>query len=203
MNFPEVQQFVLNLLNKELPDNLYYHGVHHTLDVCNAIEELSFQENLTGTDLQLLRTAAVMHDVGFIQQYIENEPLAVQFAHEILPAFGYTDKQIEMVGNIIMCTRIPQAPRNHVEQIMCDADLDYLGRHDFFTISDSLKKEWLAYQIIATEEEYNRKQINFFEQHKYFTKSAQAKRNLQKQLHLLKLKSSWNGYVVEVSGPDL
>jgi predicted metal-dependent HD superfamily phosphohydrolase len=203
MNFREVQLFVLNLLDKELPVNLYYHGVHHTLDVCKSVEELSRQENVDGISLDLLRTAALLHDVGFIEQYLDNERLAVKFAHNMLPAYGYTRQQIDIVGEIIMCTKIPQNPRNHSEQIMCDADLDYLGRDDFFIISESLKKEWFAYEIIHSEEEYNRKQISFFEQHKYFTKTAQNKRDLQKQLHLSKLKSSWNGYVVEVSGTDL
>jgi predicted metal-dependent HD superfamily phosphohydrolase len=203
MNFKEVQTFVLDLLDKDLPLNLFYHGVHHTLDVCNAVDELSRDEKITGDDLVLLRTAAVMHDVGFIEQYLHNEPVAVKFAHRILPSYGYSDGQINVVSDIIMCTQIPQNPRSHIEKIMCDADLDYLGRHDFFSISENLKKEWFAYHLIKTEDEYNRKQISFFEQHRYFTKTAQVKRDSQKQLHLSKLKSSLNGYIVEVSGPDL
>lgn len=203
MNFKEVRTFVLDLMDKELPLNLYYHGVHHTLDVCNAVEELSIQENISGSDLELLRTAAVLHDVGFIEQYLDNERLAVRFAHKVLPSYGYSRQQINTIGEIIMCTQIPQNPRNHVEQVMCDADLDYLGREDFFTISENLKKEWLAYGIIGTEQEYNQKQITFFEQHEYFTKSARDKRDYQKQLHLSKLKSSWNGYIVEISNTDL
>jgi predicted metal-dependent HD superfamily phosphohydrolase len=203
MNFKEVQTFVLDLLDKDLPLNLFYHGVHHTLDVCNAVEELSRDEKISGDDLVLLRTAAVMHDIGFIEQYLHNEPVAVKFAHRILPSYGYSDGQINVVSDIIMCTQIPQNPRSHIEKIMCDADLDYLGRNDFFSISENLKKEWFAYHLINTDDEYNRKQISFFEQHRYFTKTAQVKRDPQKQLHLSKLKSSLNGYIVEVSSTDL
>lgn len=203
MNFSKVQTFVLDLLDKDLPLNLYYHGVHHTMDVCNAVEELSREEKISGSNLQLLRTAAVLHDIGFIEQYEDNESIAVKFAHQVLPGFGYSTPEINVVADIIMCTRIPQNPRSHVEQVMCDADLDYLGRNDFFAISENLKREWLAYKIINTEEEYNRKQIRFFEQHKYFTKSAQDKRNNLKETHLLKLKSLWNGYIVEISNTDV
>lgn len=203
MKFEEVRSYVLNLLHKDLPSNLYYHGVHHTLDVCNAVEELSQQEKVDGPELDLLRTAAVLHDVGFIQQYLDNEHLAVKFAREFLPTYGYSDQQIEIIGDIILCTQIPQNPRNRIEEIMCDADLDYLGRDDFFLISENLKKEWFVYEIVGSEEEYNRKQITFFEQHRYFTRSAQLRRESQKQMHLSKLKSSWNGYLVEVSGADL
>ncbi|MEX1241664.1 MAG: HD domain-containing protein [Cyclobacteriaceae bacterium] len=203
MNFREVQMFVLDLLDKELPANLSYHGVHHTLDVCNAIEELSKGEEVSDSQLELLRIAALMHDIGFIEQYLYNEPIAVRYAHKILPGYGYSRMQIKTIGDIIMSTQIPQSPKNHVERIMCDADLDYLGRPDFFAVSENLKKEWFAYQVVSSEEEYNRKQISFFEQHKYFTRSAHEKRDPQKQLHLSKLKSSWNGYIVEVSNSDL
>ena len=203
MNFKEVQTFVLDLLDKELPSNLFYHGVHHTLDVCNAVEELSREEKVYGSDLELLRTAAVMHDIGFIEQYLDNEPIAVKFAQGMLPSYGYSHHQIAIVSDIIMCTQIPQKPKSHIEQIMCDADLDYLGRNDFFRISENLKKEWFAYHIVDSDEEYNRKQIIFFEQHSYFTKTAQCKRDPDKQLHLSKLKSSWNGYIVEISSTDL
>lgn len=203
MNFGKVRTFVLDLLGKELPVNLYYHGVHHTMDVCNAVEELGMEERISGSDLELLRTAAVLHDIGFIEQYENNESVAVRFAHDILPRFGYSQYQINAVADIIMCTRIPQNPGSHVEQVMCDADLDYLGRDDFFTISENLKKEWLAYGIVSTEEQYNVKQIRFFEEHTYFTKSAKGKRDALKQIHLSRLKSLWNGYIVEISNTDV
>ena len=34
-------------------------------------------------------------------------------------------------------TKIPQTPLTKLEEIICDADLDYLGREDFFEISRS------------------------------------------------------------------
>ena len=162
MNFREVQTFVLGLLDKELPLNLFYHGVHHTVDVCNAVEALCKEEGVSGVELQLLKTAALMHDIGFIERYVDNEPIAVRYTRKILPVYGYSSEQIDMVADIIMCTQIPHHPKNHVEQIMCDADLDYLGRPDFFAVSENLKKEWFAYRIVNSEEEYSRKQIIFF-----------------------------------------
>jgi uncharacterized protein len=189
MNFEEAKDYILSRLKKELPKNLFYHGFHHTLDVCKAVDELAFSERINGEDLILLRTAAVFHDSGFLQQYLNNEPIAVSIAEQKLPAFNYSSEQIRKIGHVILSTCIPQRPTNHIEQIMCDADLDYLGRDDFFEISETLKQEWLAYGLISSDEEYNEKQLKFFQQHHYFTQTAKQKRELKKQKHLLELRT--------------
>jgi uncharacterized protein len=188
MNFEEAKDYILARLRQELPRNLYYHGLHHTLDVCKSVEEIAAAERVNGDSLILLKTAAVFHDSGFLQQYINNEPVAVSLAEQLLPKFGYEQDQIKVVGKIILSTQIPQKPTNHIEQIMCDADLDYLGRDDFFQISETLKQEWLAYGVIKSEDEYNHKQVRFFRQHNYFTETSRQKREPKKQKHLQELK---------------
>ena len=34
-----------------------------------------------------------------------------------------------------MATKIPQKPQNHYEEVLSDADLDYLGRDDFLRLA--------------------------------------------------------------------
>ena len=94
---------------------------------------------------------------------------------------------------MIMATRIPQSPTNLLEQIICDADLDYLGRNDFTPISENLYKEFMTFQIIPDNIVWDHIQIKFFESHHYFTKSAFDKRNEIKLKHLamLKERSNW------------
>ena len=89
---------------------------------------------------------------------------------------------------MIMATKIPQQPRSLPEMIICDADLDYLGRNDFTDISCTLKKEFLAYQVIKTEEEWDQLQVSFFESHNYFTASSARDRSPKKIQHLEMLK---------------
>lgn len=189
MYYQKARAYVLKRLENELPPNLYYHGVHHTLDVCKAAEELALCEQVAAKDLVLLRTAAIYHDIGFIVRYPNNEEVASQIASETLPGFHYQPDDITTICHIILATRIPQNPRTHLEQIMCDADLDYLGRADFFDISQTLKQEWMAFGIISTEEEWNRKQVYFFQQHHYFTKTAIEKREARKNDHLMALQT--------------
>ena len=88
-----------------------------------------------------------------------------------------------------MATQIPQKPRNLTEQILCDADLDYLGRDDFFTIGDKLFAELSMYGMINTEEEWNRLQTGFLEKHHYFTVTALKLRKDKKDENLAIVKS--------------
>lgn len=189
MHYQKARDYVLSRLQQHLPRNLYYHSLHHTLDVCRAAGEIACSEGIEGENLLLLLTAALYHDTGFIEQYRENEPIACQIASQTLPLFGYTPEQINIVNGMIMATRVPQRPQTHLEFILCDADLDYLGRDDFFDIARTLQKEWEEYGLVSSSEEWNRKQIAFLEQHHYFTDTARSKRNLQKQKHLANLKA--------------
>lgn len=184
MEFQQAKEFILSRLRTELPDNLFYHGYHHTQDVCNAVDYLAQSEKIEGEPLLLLKTASLFHDAGFIKQYTNNEPLAVLFAESSLPAFSYTTSQIKTVTDIILSTQVPQRPSNLLEEIMCDADLDYLGRPDFFKISKSLMEEWLVYGIVETEHDYLTKQFQFLKEHRYFTTTAKTLREPVKQQHI-------------------
>jgi uncharacterized protein len=89
---------------------------------------------------------------------------------------------------MIRATRIPQSPKTILEQVICDADLDYLGRSDFYTIGEGLFKEFLHQGIVHNDMEWNQLQIKFLDAHRYFTKSANVKRESVKQQHLREVK---------------
>lgn len=180
INYRHAEKFILKKLNEELPDNLYYHGVHHTFDVTDAVEKIALREGITGEELYLLKTAALYHDAGFTQEYSQNEPIGAAMAKECLPQFGYTEEQIEIIEGLILATAIPHNPKNHLQQIMCDADLDYLGRDDFEEISDSLKMELMERGFVKDNRQWDEIQVKFFNMHKFFTQSSIALRKEEK-----------------------
>jgi uncharacterized protein len=98
-------------------------------------------------------------------------------------------EDLDTVCSIIMATQVPQSPKNELEQIICDADLDYLGRDDFERLSNKLMHEYLQKGIVSSETEWMDVQIKFIESHHYFTKSSQRNRNPKKLKHLEKLKA--------------
>ncbi len=189
MEFEKAKKFILGKLKKELTKNLTYHSLGHIKDVYGAAENLAVLEKVAGEDLSLLLTAVLFHDSGFLFSQKEHERLSCELAMKHLPEFGYTLPQLERICGMIMATQIPQTPHNLLEKIICDADLDYLGRDDFFTIGDKLFDELVMYGIIDNENEWNKLQVRFLEKHHYFTASAKKLRKDKKARNLLKVKS--------------
>jgi putative nucleotidyltransferase with HDIG domain len=181
LDFEGVEKLVLKKLKTELPTGLHYHSIDHTLDVKEAAERLAKMENVNGHDLELLKTATLFHDLGFIETYDGHEKVSAAYAHEILPGFGYSTEDIKLIEGMILATEIPQNPKNHLEKIMADADLDYIGRDDLFLIGQRLQYEWKLYGKISSLREWHQIQLNFLKSHSFFTESAKKLRENKKQ----------------------
>ncbi len=193
MDFNKAKEFVLPKLEKELKPSLYYHNYQHTLDVCKSVEAIAEIESINGHDLMLLRTAALYHDTGFIWQYDNNEPLACEFANETLGSFDYKKEEIDKICELILATQIPQTPKCKLGEILCDADLDYIGRDDFFITALRLHREWSENSTKKiTFKEWYLKQLQFVQKHEYFTEAARILRGEKKTHNLSQIKELLN-----------
>ncbi len=176
-----IKSHVLSILENELSSSLTYHNVSHTLDVEEQILIIAAAEGITQQeDLEDLQIAALYHDTGFLQRHKQHELVSCDLARKYLPEFGLTNERIDNICNIILATRFPHHPHNLLEMIICDADLDYLGRDGFTETSEKLRIELIAYQIINAETDWNQFQINFFNKHKFFTQTSKGKRGAEK-----------------------
>ena len=99
----------------------------------------------------------------------------------MLPKYGYSEDQIDRICEIIMATKLPPNPKNLLEEIICDADLDYLGRTDFIPVSNTLYKELHEQNKIGSLNQWNKLQVKFISGHQYFTKTARSLREVNKQ----------------------
>lgn len=140
-----------------------------------------------GQALLELKIAALYHDTGFMYVYQNHEERGCELARNQLPGFGLTEKSIDNICSIIMATKIPQSPQNLLQQIICDADLDYLGRDDFFFIGEKLRKEMVAYKFINGLKEWEERQWSFLQSHHYFTKTSQQARAHLKERNMQKI----------------
>ncbi|RME99773.1 MAG: HD domain-containing protein [Bacteroidetes bacterium] len=189
MNYAAAKTYILRKLKHELSDKLYYHGVHHTLDVLAVAEDLCRAQKRSAHETQLVKTAALYHDAGFLFVTQGHEAVGCEMAREILPRFDYKPDDVEQICGMIMATKIPQSPQNELEEILCDADLDYLGRSDFYHIGATLFAELRAYGVLQHEEEWNRIQVAFLENHTFFTDFNRVHRTPLKLQHLAELKA--------------
>ncbi|MBN1287122.1 MAG: phosphohydrolase [Anaerolineae bacterium] len=169
--------------------NLYYHGIHHTRDdVLPAAERLGQMAHLSDNKLLTLCTGALYHDVGCLTDIANHEAISVALARQTLPGFGYTPEQIEAIAGIIMATRLPQEPHSFLEELMCDADLDSLGREDFFIRSHQLRLELKMRGQCFSIRDWYQGQLVFLENHSYFTDAAHNLRDAGKCENIRELK---------------
>lgn len=183
--YEKIRSKIIIHLGNNLAPNLFYHGVHHTLDVLSQAERIAISEKITGEeDLFLLKIACLYHDSGFLFTYQQHEVAGCNFARKELPAFGINPQQLDIICGLIMATKIPQTPLTKLEEVICDADLDYLGRDDFAGISNTLFLELKERNIVGSENAWNLIQVNFFKQHHFYTATTRQLREKKKQVHL-------------------
>ncbi len=192
MSVRKLKAFISSKLDLELPKKLSYHGLHHTLEVLDVCNQYIRRLKIKPHDAYLLRTAAILHDVGILWTYNGHEEAGVAYANGLLPDYGYKRKDLEKIAGMIMATKIPQQPRNILEKIICDADLDYLGTPRFYSIGQSLYKEFLAYKVISSKEEWDRLQVNFLSNHHYHTAFAKKYREPLKNKYLSEIKKKYH-----------
>ena len=190
-DFAGAEEHIKDLLSKEMP-KLPYHNATHIYDVLDASLKIAASENLSEDDIKLLRLAALFHDAGFIKSAANHEEHGAQMAQEILPSFGLDNGQIEKITSMIIATRIPQSPSSQLDKVLCDADLDYLGRPDFYAIGGTLFEELKAAGVVETEREWNLVQKTFLQSHRYHTTFGKVNRENFKQERLKEINAKLN-----------
>jgi len=189
IQFTDLQEHILDKLEKDLPHSLYYHNIKHTVDVVTQVELIGLGEGVTDEEMLMLKTAALFHDAGHTISYDNHEYFGCLVAREMLSEFGYTSSQIDMICDLIMSTKLPPKPANKLERIMCDADLDYLGRSDMIPVSNLLFLELKERLKIRSLKDWNNMQVQFITGHQYFTETARNLREVNKQLQIERIRN--------------
>jgi len=177
--------YAIGRLRNELPPSLTYHRAEHTaLDVIPAVQRLAARAGIQPEDARLLEVGAAFHDIGHIHNSARHEAIGMDLVHEVLPGFGFNPADVERVAAMIRATRMPQSPRNLLEQLLVDADLDSLGREDFMETSKALWQERASLGIPHSWPEWLEVQLLFLRSHQYFTDAAHTLRDAGKQRNI-------------------
>ncbi|HMU45206.1 MAG TPA: YitT family protein [Chitinophagaceae bacterium] len=189
MEYKEVYDFLMPKLENEIPGYYTYHNADHTKNVIAAAEYLGVREELTDNEITLLKTAALFHDAGFLQQAEGHEEVSCIWARDYLPDYGYTSDQIEEICRMIMSTRLPQSPSDHLSEILCDADLFYLGKEGYAENAEKIYTEFKYRKLVKTSEDWQLIQSEFLSSHHFFTKTAATELEPSKQKIIKDLRS--------------
>src|SRR5690606_30675403 len=55
INYRNAEKYIVKRLSADLPKGLFYHGIHHTMDVCEAVERSAIWVGVTGEEIYLLK----------------------------------------------------------------------------------------------------------------------------------------------------
>jgi predicted metal-dependent HD superfamily phosphohydrolase len=184
----QIESHVQQLLEEQLPNDVVYHSLAHTEDVVHAAEQLATLANLPPADEELLLIAAWFHDTGFTVNPADHETYSQAIARVKLQELGYSEEKIAIVEAAIEATRMPQNPKNLLEELLCDADLSHLGEKGFYRRSEQLRQEWnLLKNEKTTDISWVRNSIRFMNRHAYFTDAARKLYEKQKEKNVDKL----------------
>jgi len=188
--YPEVCHKILDDLSKKLPEHLTYHTLGHIIDVANVCNHYIDYYMISDRVARLIRIAAVAHDYGYIYTPVEHEERSIKEVRPMLKDFS--EDEIKQIEGMIRATKVPQSPHNLYEEILADADLDYLGRKDYGKISEGLFKEFLHFGVVKNENDWLELQIKFLENHHFHTDWAKLNRSDAKQQLLQGLRDKLN-----------
>ena len=184
----KAHQYVQNILKEQAPPENVYHNLNHTTEVVDAVNEIAAAEGVGGDDLELLIIAAWFHDSGYVKVCKGHEEVSVEYAKEFLDLNNYPREKTEKIISMIRATKIPQSPKNHLEQILCDADLHHLGTKVFEEKGDLFRLEIEKRGDGAcTDQEWLEISERFFRNHNFFTNYAREKFGIQKNINFIKI----------------
>lgn len=186
----EVKHEVIRFYHAHDTDTLPYHNLDHTEAVVANAGRIARHYQLNDHDFFIVVTAAWFHDAGYYISGVEgHEQAGADMASTFLRSLQVDEETIAQVGRCIMATRMPQAPEQLLEKIVCDADLFHLGTDKFPDQNKKMRKEMegrVGHKI--DKQDWRQNTIRLFESHHYQTDYAIALLEETKEQHLEKLK---------------
>ena len=166
---PELKEKIFDDLSNILDENYSYHNLDHTKRVISAAIDIGINYDLSEKDWRCLLTACLLHDYGFIESHVEHEKISAKLSSQILPKYGFSETDIQIINSLIIVTKLEEKPKNLLESIIRDSDLEYLGSEDFIKISPLLKKEWINCKVVKSDSEFYKIQYEFILNHSFYT----------------------------------
>jgi len=173
-------------LIERIPMDCLYHSRVHIEGVAKAAVTFAKSAKMPPETVRLIEVAARFHDLGYIKTRAGHEEVSAAIAAENLPRFGFSPAETTRICEMILATKMPTSPRSPEAQILCDADIEYIGRGDFLPLSYLLRLELAAEGREFTEKEWLAFEIKFLEKVKFYSAVARrlrgsgVRRNLQK-----------------------
>jgi predicted metal-dependent HD superfamily phosphohydrolase len=191
----QVKEELISFFQTHEKPPLAYHNLEHTEQVVEHVGQIARHYQLDDHDYFVVVTAAWFHDIGYYAANGTNHELSgATMAEGFLKKHGVDDKTIDAVRGCILATKMPQSPKNLLEQIICDADLFHFGTDDFTSFNKRVRKEaGLRNGNKTAKADWRNSTISLLESHRFKTEYARILLEQKKQQNLASLKEKSDG----------
>lgn len=193
----DTYDYCIGFLENSRCKSLPFHSVEHTKEVYEYVKTIADYEEVFGQEVEPILIAALFHDTGMAETYINHEDQSVIYAKEFLTKQEYPPEKLEAVIACILATKMPQNPQTKAENIICDADLYHLGLESYIFKNERLRVEWEQYfDLKYSDEEWYAVNVEFLENQKYHTWFGQTVLKNRKNLNCDMLKERHGKYLM-------
>ena len=167
------EAYILNIFENDLPPELHYHDLDHTMSVRETSLILGKHYDIGAANMEAMELAALLHDIGYVRAYTGHEAVSAELAETFLSQHNYPPAQITVVKELIDATKLVYEPKNLLQRIIKDSDLNNLGQRKYMKTISSLRSEMKTFLGLEFEDAvFMENNLQFMDNHSYFTEKA-------------------------------
>lgn len=184
----KAELFARDFAEKNIARSYLFHSIEHFEETVSAALNIGQDYQLSEQDLEDLVIAMWFHDLGFYEGWKNHEERSATLAENFMRENRVSPDRIEKVKQYIMATKQSADPGNMIEQIVRDADTAHIGDKKYFDTLGRLRGEWETHgDRKFTEKDWIKLNLDFLNNHKFYTTIAKNKYGDRKRKNLLKL----------------
>ncbi len=176
------------LLSEKLLPAIKFHDFKYAVTLKKNAEAIGENTGLSPDEMNLLRFSALFHGAGFVNYCDQWHEESIRLASDFLESNEIDQSVIGHMAEIIRATRVPQEPKDKLAEVLCDAVMMFLTAGNALEQFDILYDETAllnpGFQKRGT---FEKRSIEFFTGHIYFTDYGKQVLQPQKEAFLQRL----------------
>ncbi|WP_184550644.1 hypothetical protein [Mucilaginibacter sp. FT3.2] len=135
--------------------------------------------------MDILLVSAWFHDSGYLFTYRGHEDAGMAIAGTFLIQHQVSRDFMNEVFACIEATKMPQLPKNILQEIICDADLYHFSSPDYPIYAEKLRREWAEWlDKHFSDKDWNELNWSVMRHHQYFTNYGKTILQAKKQKNM-------------------
>lgn len=186
----QVKEHVHDYFADHLNPDRIYHNLQHTREIVNWTVQLGQHYNLDSKSRFIVEAAAWFSNLCYDRDPKQYQERNARYAQKFLRNIPLTEDLVKNITGCILSTRLPQQPKNTMEEIACDAHMYHLGLDDYEKRSKLIRKELvLLSRKKISKDEWKQRDLELLQNHRFKTEYAKQLLDSQQQKNLELLKT--------------